>query len=506
MMNEFTEALNEKLFTDERFMKFKRATVDEGRVIRLEFLVSHDDYSKLTDELRNKVLSICKEILPDRFKITVDYIIAVHDESTLIRLLLEHIRQERPNFYSLFAAVPIEVEYNNDLVTVTFTMEKFLHEYSVESELDKELISFLDTVVLEEVDIVYVEVPNSEEKEVKRTEYVADTIRTIPVQPIKMYTRNEFGSVRYIYDVKDKPVSAVTVCGKVSGVKSRYIEKIDKTVYSCMLNDTTASIKVKYFGKANKNFRWEDVFVDDAMLMINGSIQYDKFDNDLILSAYRIASCEADFTGVDVKNNFNREYSDYRFIFPKPCQNVEQTNLLDNEEADERLLNNTYCVFDLETTGLNPYGDEIIEIAAIKIEKGEFTEQFNTFVRPSKPIVDRIIELTGIKNEDVAFAPQPADVLPDFYKFSKDCIFVGHNITNFDIPLLNFNAAKVRYEFNNDAIDTLVMARNILGGSKNKLGDVCEKLKIPLVGAHRAINDVMANAKCFLKLIKMEKN
>ena len=506
MTNEFIESLYQNLYEDERFIKFKGATVDEKRNLRLEFLVSHDDYSQLTDELRNKILEQSKKILPSDFKVATDYIIAVHDKSTLIRLLLEYIRKERPNFYSLFAAVPIEVEFNNGFLTVTFTMEKFLHEYSVDSGLDKELIAFLDTVVLDEVEIVFIEKPNSDEKEIKQTEYFSDTIRTIPVQVTKAYTRNEFGAVRYIYDIKGKPNAAVTVCGKVSGVKSRYIEKIDKTIYSFNLNDTTSSIKVKYFCKPNKNFRWEDVFVDDAMLLINGSIQMDKFDNDLVMSAFRIAACEADFSEVSVKNNFNREYSDYRFIFPQPCSDIEQDNFLDSHESNDRLLKNIYCVFDLETTGLNVSTDEIIEIAAIKIVNGAFSEQFSTFVRPTRSIDQKVEELTGIKNEDVALAPLLADVIPDFYKFSKDCILVGHNIIGFDIPLLNANAAKVKYEFNNDAVDTLQMARNLLGGTKNKLSDVCAKLGVPLIDAHRAINDVTANAKCFLKLMKLEKN
>ncbi len=505
MTNEFMDQLNEKLFEDERFIKFRDAILDGDRDIRVEFLVSHDDYGKLTDEYRKKLLSVCQGILPKNFTVHNDFIIAVHDEKTLIRLLLEYVRKEKPNFYSLFAAVPIDVEFNNDLLTVTFTMEKFMHDYATESNLSSEIKEFLDTVVLEEVLIEYKELPNSEGKEIKQTEFIADTIRTIPVQLVKSYTVNEYGVVRYIYDVKDKAVSAVTVCGKVSGVKSRFIEKIGKTVFSFTLNDTTSTIKVKYFCKPNKNFRWEDVFVDDAMLMINGSIQLDKYENELVLSAYRIGSCEADFSDVDIKSNYNKEYSDYRFIFPKPCQNIEQDNMLESQEVPLQLMDKVYCVFDLETTGLNVSYDEIIEIAAIKIVNGSFTEQFNTFVRPDRLIDKRVEELTGIKNEDVALAPQLADVIPDFYRFTKGCVLVGHNIAGYDVPLLNNNAKKVKYEFNNDVVDTLLMARSILGGSKNKLGDVCAKLGVPLIGAHRAINDVMANAKCFLKLLKMTK-
>lgn len=505
MTNEFTDKLFSRLYDDEKIIKFKNATLSEDGHLRVEFLVSHDDYAKLTDEYRKKILSICEEILPKKLSVAVDYIIAVHDEKTLIRLLLEYIQKERPNFYSLFAAVPIDVVFNNDFLTVTFTMEKFMHDYAIESQLEKELLAFLDTVVLEEAEITYQELPNSEGKEIKQTEYFAETIRTIPTEIVKCYTRNEFGPVRYIYDVKDKQLASVTVCGKISGLRARYIEKIDKTVYSFTINDTTSTMKVKYFARKNKNFDWEEVFVDDAMLLINGSIQMDKFDNGLVLSAFRIATCTADFSGVDLKSNYNKEYSDYRFIFPEPCHSVEQENFLEGDDTPEKLLKNSYCVFDIETTGLNFSSDEVIEIGAVKIVNGTFSERFSTFVRPTSPVPEKIEELTGIRNEDVALAPQLAEVIPDFYRFCKGTILVGHNILGFDLPMLNANAQRVKYEFTNDAVDTLIMARNLLGGSKNKLSDVCAKLCIPLIGAHRAVNDAEATAKCFLKLIKMEK-
>ncbi len=505
MTNEFTDRLFSRLYDDERIIKFKKANVSDDGHIRIEFLVSHDNYVKLTDDYRKKVLSISEEILPKNLAVAVDYIIAVHDEKTLVRLIYEYIRTERPNFYSLFAAVPIDVVFNNDLLTVTFTMEKFMHDYAVESSLEKELLAFLDTIVLEEIEITYVELPNSEGKQIKQTEYFAETIRTIPTEIIKCYTRNEFGPVRYIYDIKDKELASVTVCGKISGIRARYIEKIDKTVYSFTINDTTSTMKVKYFARKNKNFDWEEVFVDDATLMIMGAVQMDKFENGLVLSAIRIATCNADYSGIDLKSNFNKEYSDYRYIFPEQCHNIEQDNFLEDKDVPERLLKNEYCVFDIETTGLNFSTDEIIEIGAVKIVNGVFTESFSTFVRPNSPVPENIEKLTGIKNEDVALAPQLCDVIPDFYKFTRGTILVGHNIIGFDLIMLNANAQRVKYEFNNDAVDTYLMARNLLGGSKNKLIDVCNKLGVPLIGAHRAVNDAEATAKCFLKLIKMEK-
>ena len=71
--------------------------------------------------------------------------------------------------------------------------------------------------------------------------------------------------------------------------------------------------------------------------------------------------------------------------------------------------------------------------------------------------------------------------------------------------MLNTQARKVKYKFDNDFIDTLPLAKEKLRMSKFKLGDVCEKLDVPLIDAHRAINDVAANAKVFLKLMNMKK-
>ena len=70
----------------------------------------------------------------------------------------------------------------------------------------------------------------------------------------------------------------------------------------------------------------------------------------------------------------------------------------------------TYVSIDLETTGLNPKRDRIIEIGAIRVEQGQIVEEFSTFVDPGRKLEERITELTGIRDEDLADAPQLDEV------------------------------------------------------------------------------------------------
>lgn len=88
----------------------------------------------------------------------------------------------------------------------------------------------------------------------------------------------------------------------------------------------------------------------------------------------------------------------------------------------------TYVSIDLETTGLNPKRDRIIEIGAIRVEQGQIAEEFSTFVDPGRKLEERITELTGIRDEDLADAPQLDEVFPKLLKFMGELPLLGHSI------------------------------------------------------------------------------
>ena len=157
-----------------------------------------------------------------------------------------------------------------------------------------------------------------------------------------------------------------------------------------------------------------------------------------------------------------------------------------------------YVVLDLETTGLMPDFDEIIEIVALKIENGNITDTFQQLVKPENEIGSFIEQLTGITNEMLSTAPKINEALPLFDKFVGDSIVVGHNV-NFDVNFLYDNYMNVfERPFSNDFIDTMRIARKIYPKlPHHRLKDIVQYLGIAENGYHRALKDCEYTYKCY---------
>lgn len=157
-----------------------------------------------------------------------------------------------------------------------------------------------------------------------------------------------------------------------------------------------------------------------------------------------------------------------------------------------------YVVFDLETTGLDPSFDEIIEIAALKVRNGEIVDSFSSLVNPEMEIDEFITDLTGITNAMLEGAPTLKAILPSVLKFIGPDIVVGHNI-NFDINFL-YDACEslVAAPFSNDFIDTLRISRKALPElAHHRLSDVAFALNVVIDGEHRALCDCKTTFACF---------
>ncbi len=150
-----------------------------------------------------------------------------------------------------------------------------------------------------------------------------------------------------------------------------------------------------------------------------------------------------------------------------------------------------YVAFDIETTGLNPKYDKIIEIGAVRVRDGEPADTFSTFINPGKSLPERIVELTGIHDEDVAGAPYIDALLEPFLSFVGDDVLLGHNIL-FDYSFVKKAAVNQRLTFEKQGIDTLRIDRQFLGDMESsQLGFLCDRYQISL-DAHRALNDAVA--------------
>src|SRR5699024_11098497 len=119
----------------------------------------------------------------------------------------------------------------------------------------------------------------------------------------------------------------------------------------------------------------------------------------------------------------------------------------------------TYVVFDVETTGLSAVYDKIIELSAVKMYKGNITEQFEEFIDPGHPLSQTTINLTGITDEMVRGSKTEQEVLQAFKKFAEGSVLVAHN-ASFDMGFLN--TGNIRHgmpEAENPVIDTLELSR-----------------------------------------------
>lgn len=169
----------------------------------------------------------------------------------------------------------------------------------------------------------------------------------------------------------------------------------------------------------------------------------------------------------------------------------------------------TFVVIDIETTGLNSNPDvgevnHIIEVGAVKIEKGKITEKFNSFCTCPLPLPEEIAKLTGISNEDLKNAPTIKQVLCGLHGFCGKSEIVGHNVS-FDLGFLNYYGAKYKVSFKGAYADTLAMSRELLRNKlvNYRLATAAKYFKLKFKG-HRALNDALITAKIFLKLADLQ--
>ena len=118
-----------------------------------------------------------------------------------------------------------------------------------------------------------------------------------------------------------------------------------------------------------------------------------------------------------------------------------------------------YVIIDIETSGLDPYEEEIIKLSALKIENKMISERFSELVKPTKPLTEEVETLTGITNADVGEKCLINDLLPDFLSFIGDNPLVAHNV-GFDMKFINAALKKAGMPpLKNETVDTLELAK-----------------------------------------------
>ncbi len=157
-----------------------------------------------------------------------------------------------------------------------------------------------------------------------------------------------------------------------------------------------------------------------------------------------------------------------------------------------------FVALDLETTGLDPQKDTIIEIGAVRFQGDRILDRFSSLVNPGRKIPLRIQQITGITDRDVVNAPTLAQIAPEILAFVDSGVsgMVAHN-ASFDLGFMD--AANIR--FHRPGLDTFELSTILLPGMASySLGELCRVLGIDLQDAHRALDDAEASARLFMLL------
>lgn len=216
------------------------------------------------------------------------------------------------------------------------------------------------------------------------------------------------------------------------------------------------------------------------------------------------AFTDAYHTMEDLKGKYKKEGEelDFKIIYGVEAYLVDDTRQIVINSMGQN-FNDTFVVFDLETTGFSAEVDRIIEIGAVKIKNGEIVDNFSKFVNPKIPIPFRIEKLTGINDSMVMEAEPIEKILPEFLEFCGDAVMVAHN-AGFDTSFIINNAERLGIKYDPTIMDTVLLAQFVIPNLHNyKLDTLCKHLAVSLENHHRAVDDAQATAYIYLKMVKM---
>ena len=175
-------------------------------------------------------------------------------------------------------------------------------------------------------------------------------------------------------------------------------------------------------------------------------------------------------------------------------------------DLDHKLSELTYTVFDTETTGLEPSnGDEIIQIGATRIVNNRLLRQevFDQIIDPECPLKPESIPIHGISEDMVRGKPNIDLVLPSFYEFCEDTVLIAHNAA-FDMRFLQLKEERTGIRFSQPVLDTLLLSAVAHPNQEShRLDVILERLGIQIESRHNALEDAIATAEVFLKLVPL---
>ena len=357
-----------------------------------------------------------------------------------------------------------------------------------------------------------------------------------------------------IEEIRDE-IGAVTIHGEILECESRTLKDGERALMKFHVSDHTDSIGVVIFTSAEELPEMEQKLAVGTAVALTGNVRYDDYSKDLTIGSVRgikkISFTKAkredhgiekrvelhchtkmsDMDGVSYAKDIIRQaqafghkaiaITDHGVVhaFPEAMHAAEgsedfkviygvEAYLVDDEKTIAKnpkgqTLEASFVVFDIETTGFSASKNRIIEIGAVRVEKGEITDRFSEFVDPEVPIPYRITELTSITDDMVMGQKKIEEILPRFMEFSRGAVMVAHN-ADFDMSFISENCRRQELPCNETYVDTVELSKLLFPHLKNyKLDTVAEALGVTNAHHHRAVDDAECTAQFFVKELVM---
>ncbi len=340
----------------------------------------------------------------------------------------------------------------------------------------------------------------------------------------------------------------VVITGKVFLLDYRELRN-NSSLLTIGITDFQDSIEAKLFHRSQTTTKQiYEMLSEDIWLTICGNLRFDRYSNELVLMISDIQHYElalptdtakekrvelhlhtnmSTMDGVSTASKYIERaaqfghsaiaFTDHGVVqaFPEAYECGRQhgvkvvfgleANVITGEDLivvnpkDQSIADETYVVFDLETTGLAANLNKIIEIGAVKVQGNTIVDEFSSFVNPGEKISNFISQLTGITNNDLENAPDIVQVLQQFVDFIGAASLVAYN-AKFDMSFIASALSRNNMTpITNTVIDSLALARLLEPKLKNyRLETLCKRYNIENPDQHRAISDARATADLFM--------
>lgn len=245
---------------------------------------------------------------------------------------------------------------------------------------------------------------------------------------------------------------------------------------------------------------------DGQSVVVRGKIKFNNFSEELEMIAYDLCTC--DILPINLQPTFVRQApAQYSLVFPEAYEEYRQMSFTEQIVGDNPLTGQSFVVLHVNATGLEMTKGKLYALCAVKVVDGRVTESFFSYVNPEISVEQQALAACETAVEQLVYCPTITELIPDLFKFVNGYNLVGLPQLSQIKQLLNYYAAPVGFNFDNEIDSQMQMLSNLYDRSKfdrkpncGSIAEVCKALKMPCLSdvfcKHTAL--AVARALCLL--------